>query len=504
MAMAIVAVAFTACTDNIDNAIQTDVVIPEGTNLMQLERYSYELPFEIKSDTEWKIEFDFEDGQICYATPNHGTGSQTVKLCVIDNPGKEKRTGKMYIDFPKDESKNQIIDLQQNGLVNGMHGAVDLPLGNRAYVVGYGYNVLAERASMNSVSQTPIIKIAKANDDSLMVVGPMDASFVAKTYSGSSVSELSNDLSTDMSVRGKYLGFKGEVGASFGMKDFSKQENEYAISYVEADMQSVNMEMSTTEIINTYMTDAAYDDINGLPTQGRRHVTDTKYPSTEEGLAKLVQTYGTHLVMSARLGGCMKYIMTVDISQVEGSYDLKAYANCSYDYALVKIFDKIWMRENYRAMRKEDGDKFGNNYDLEPLWGGWDGVSCAYYNEEMVTATAGQYHFAPTGWRVPIASDFLDIDATLKANDVPSSTAKAFYRDSEGGFLGFNMVYVGIKFISNPNVAYNVGSTPYPVLKDGKYDGFVDFDKDSESFGQHWWTWGNDECVPVRLVQDIY
>ena len=336
MAMTIAAVAFTACTDNIDNAIQADVVIPEGTNLMQLERYSYELPFEIKSDTEWKIEFDFEDGQICYATPDHGTGSQTVKLCVIDNPGKEKRTGKMYIDFPKDESKNQIIDLQQNGFVNGMHGAVDLPLGNRAYVVGYGYNVLAERASMNSVSQTPIIKIAQANDDSLMVVGPMDASFVAKTYSGSSVSELSNDLSTDMSVRGKYLGFKGEVGASFGMKDFSKQENEYAISYVEADMQSVNMEMSTTEIINTYMTDAAYDDINGLPTQGRRHVTDTKYPSTEEGLAKLVQTYGTHLVMSARLGGCMKYIMTVDISQVEGSYDLKAYANCSYKNLFVK------------------------------------------------------------------------------------------------------------------------------------------------------------------------
>lgn len=215
-------------------------------------------------------------------------------------------------------------------------GAVDLPLGNRAYVVGYGCNVLGEPASMNSVSQPPIIKIAKANDDSLMVVGPMDASFVAKTYSGSSVNELSNDLSTDMSVKGKYLGFKGEVGASFGMKDFSKQENEYAISYEEADMQSVNMEMSITEIINTYMTDAAYDDINGLPTQGRRHVTDTKYPSTEEGLAKLVQTYGTHLVMSARLGGCMKYIMTVDISQVEGSYDLKAYTNCSYKNLFVK------------------------------------------------------------------------------------------------------------------------------------------------------------------------
>lgn len=336
MVMTIAAVSFTACSDDTDNNILADVVIPEETNLMQLERYSYELPFEIKSDSEWKIEFDFEDGQICYALPDHGTGSQTVKLCVIDNPLEKRRGGEMFIDFLKDESKSQVIKLQQKSIAEDDENAVDLTRGNRVYVVGYGYNVLAERASMNSVSMTPIINIAQANQAGLMTVGPMNASFVAKTYSGSSVSELSNELSADAKFEGKYLGFKGEVGASFGMKNFSKQENEYAISYVEADMQSAHMEMSATEIINTYMTDAAYDDINGLPTKGRRHDVPTVYPSTEEGLAKLVQTYGTHLVMTARLGGSMKYITTVDISKVEGSYDLKAYANCSYKNMFVK------------------------------------------------------------------------------------------------------------------------------------------------------------------------
>ena len=346
MAMAIVSVAFTACSDDINDSILADVVIPEGTNLMQLERYSYELPFEIKSDSEWKIEFDFEDGQICYALPDHGTGSQTVKLCVIDNPLEKRRGGEMFIDFPKDESKNQIIKLQQKSIAEYGDNADDVPQGNRLYVVGYGYNTLGERASINSVSMTPIINFAQANEDGKVVTGPMDASFVAKTYSGSSVSELSNELSADASFKGKYLGFKGEVGASFGMKDFSKQENEYAISYVEADKRSAYMEMSTTEIINKYMTDAAYDDINGLPTKGRRHDVPTVYPSTEEGLAKLVQTYGTHLVMSARLGGSMKYIMTVDISKVEGSYDLKSYANCSYKNLFVKASMNV--SDNYK------------------------------------------------------------------------------------------------------------------------------------------------------------
>ena len=344
MAMAIAAVAFTACTD--DDSILADVVIPEETNLMQLERYSYELPFEIKSDSEWKIEFDFEDGQICYALPDHGTGSQTVKLCVIDNPLEKRRGGEMFIDFPKDASKNQVIKLQQKSIAEYGENADDVPQGNRLYVVGYGYNTLRERASINSVSMTPIINFAQANEDGKVVTGPMDASFVAKTYSGSSVSELSNELSADASFKGKYLGFKGEVGASFGMNDFSKQENEYAISYVEADKRSAYMEMSTTEIINKYMTDAAYDDINGLPTKGRRHNVPTVYPSTEEGLAKLVQAYGTHLVMSARLGGSMKYIMTVDISKVEGSYDLKAYANCSYKNMFVKASMNV--SDNYK------------------------------------------------------------------------------------------------------------------------------------------------------------
>lgn len=336
LATAMIAAAIASCTDNFDREFHAEVVLPDGTSLMQLGHYSYELPFEIQSNAEWVIAFDFDEGQICYAIPDHGTGSQTIKLCVLDNPGNTRRTGTMYVEFPQYENKTKVIDLQQNCEDDDMLGAADLPLGNRAYVVGYGYNVLAERASMNSVSMSPIIEIAKANDAGRMAVGPIAASFVAQTYSGSSVSELSNELAADASFGGKYLGFKGEVGASFGMKDFSKQENEYAISYVEADMQSVNMEMSISEIINKYMTDDAYNDINGLPTTGRHHVTPTVYPSTPEGLSKLVQTYGTHLVMSARLGGCMKYVMTVDISEVEGSYDLKAYANCAYSNTFVK------------------------------------------------------------------------------------------------------------------------------------------------------------------------
>lgn len=354
MAMAIVMLTFISCKDEDKDGIVAQVVIPAETDLMQLERYSYELPFEIKSDSEWKIEFDFENGEICYALPDHGTGSQTVMLCVIDNPLEKRRGGEMFIDFPKDESKNQVIKLEQKSVSDVGENADELDLGNRVYVVGYGYNTLCERASINSVSMTPIINFAQARLAGRVVVGPMDASFVAKTYSGSSVSELSNELSVDAKFGGKYCGFKGEVGAAFETKDFSKQENEYAISYVEVDMQSVYMEMSTTEIINTYMTDAAYYDINGLPTMGRKDTVPTVYPSDDEGLARLVQTYGTHLVMRSRLGGCLKYVTTVDISSVNGSYDLKAFANCSYKNSFVELSANV--DDHYQTSHKNNSE----------------------------------------------------------------------------------------------------------------------------------------------------
>ena len=337
MAVAIVAVAFMACTD--EDSILAEVVIPEETNLMQLERYSYELPFEVKSDSEWEIKFHFDDGEICYALPDQGTGSQTVQLCITDNPLEKRRVGEMHIIFPKDASKNQVIKLQQKSIAEDGENAGEVERGNRSYVVGYGYNTLNQRASIKSVSRAPILKTAYIRDTlKQLVIGPVDASYNVRTYTGSSVSELSNQLSANAKFGGKYLGFKGEIGAAFDMKDFSKQENEYAISYVEVEKQSAIIEMNLAELRKRKnMTEAAYRAINGLSYEEDGDVYEADYPSTPEGLAQLVQDYGTHLVVSARLGGCLKYVTTVDISNVEGSYDLKAFANCSYENSFVNL-----------------------------------------------------------------------------------------------------------------------------------------------------------------------
>lgn len=76
-------ITFTACSDDELIGIQAEVELPSDVNLMELEQWSYSIPFEIKSDTEWKIDFLFDDGRyICYAYPNKGVGNATVKICI--------------------------------------------------------------------------------------------------------------------------------------------------------------------------------------------------------------------------------------------------------------------------------------------------------------------------------------------------------------------------------------------------------------------------------------
>ena len=78
------------------------------------------------------------------------------------------------------------------------------------------------------------------------------------------------------------------------------------------------------------VTPEAYREINGLNRFKQRNDSACAYPSNESGFEKLLNAYGTHLVVKARLGGRIKYAMRVDVSEIKNSYDLKAYAKMSY------------------------------------------------------------------------------------------------------------------------------------------------------------------------------
>ena len=114
------------------------------------------------------------------------------------------------------------------------------------------------------------------------------------------------------------------------------------------------------------------------------------------------------------------------------------------DYRLVKIFDKIWLGEDFTAMRSRDNSKL--------IRGSFIGKSTLYYGEQM---NDDKWKLAPVGWRVPSIDDYKDILLKLEANGF-SLLGSAFLKD---GVLGFNA----------PLAGYQIGSVTYDVGKVSRY-----------------------------------
>lgn len=321
IAMFACCMTFSACSDDDDLVgIQAEVVLPSDVDLMELEAWSYVVPFEIKSDSKWRIE---KNGDFFDVIPSEGEGNATVEIHVTDNIHEERQNGELRIVFPNDESKNMILNLQQKW--EGDYDENDnttATVGPKKYALGYGYNVMEQYANSASVKgQIFMMNALYANGIATCDNSQKDYSM--QTITGSTVSEISNQLAANVNVKGKYGKFNGELSSSFTMKHVKNSNYEYAITYYNIGTQTYSFEFGSREIASKYMTEAAYNAINGLDDD---YATDNP-----DGLKNLIEDYGTHVVLQARLGGRIRHSMEINVSDIQSEYDLEAFASAAYD-----------------------------------------------------------------------------------------------------------------------------------------------------------------------------
>ena len=105
----------------------------------------------------------------------------------------------------------------------------------------------------------------------------------------------------------------------------------YLVEHTDLPVRRASMTKSLETIKDDYMTDDAWNDLNGVPVKNRRGVSKVNYPSTREGFKKLIQAYGTHVIVEAGLGGRLRRSLQMDVTQITTAYDAKAFAKASYD-----------------------------------------------------------------------------------------------------------------------------------------------------------------------------
>lgn len=322
----LIVLCFTGCRDD---KFLAQVELPPNVDFTELDCWSYEIPFSILSDTEWEIAVE---GGLCYVSPAKGNGNSVVKIYVVDNMSSERRNGIISIKFLQNSSKDYSIELSQKCKSDYGENSTEINKGNKIYAVGYGYNTFGEYASLNAV-RSPIIRWNDAVADGIITLGNAYTDLKAKSYIGACVTDITNDLCADANLKGGYGEFRGEIAASFGGEDFSKNNLEYALAYVEVAKNEVYMEGDIENLRSNYMLPAAYEAINGFNEAGK---SSDVYPSTNVGFKRLIEEYGTHFIMSSIIGGRLKYAMKVDLSKVNGLYSLDAFLNSSYNNSKVK------------------------------------------------------------------------------------------------------------------------------------------------------------------------
>lgn len=332
MALAIAMTTFVACSSDDDNKYVADVTVPatvstttEGNILV--EAGASEFTFDIKTDGAWKVT---SQNRFLHVQNGQGTGNATVIVAVEDNTFEDRKLGHLDITFPGHEELNRSLTVEQKYLGDyGGNAADKIDTSNKIYAVGYGYNCTGEWASPNSV-RGQIFRTSELIKAGIIAKGVPQIESSDYTVTGSTVSEVSNKLTVKASVEGSYGAFKGEANASFDMNTSEKTTYEYASTYFDLQMYRASLTTGVQSLILNYMTDDAYNAINGLAVETKSG-SQNPYATGNEGLKKLIEDYGTHLVIEAGLGGRLRRSIEVNITDITGAYDVKAYAKASYD-----------------------------------------------------------------------------------------------------------------------------------------------------------------------------
>ena len=371
------AIGFTACSNSEepsgtsakDTALSVEVMGKVAGDTLVFDMMDSTYDFKIEADGKWRIED--ETGFIQSISQDSGEGDATIQMRLTTNDWKDRFVGNLHIVFPEDTSLNKTITVVQK-YSGDYDDNASYTQTNKVYAVGYGYNAITGGYADYESLESEIFDTERLAEEKGISFGSTNVSLKTTSVTGSTIADISFELGAKANISGGFGGFSAEMKSSFDMKKASESKYEYALTYLDLATQSVSTDIPLRLLKKEYMKSFVYNSINGL---------NKYYPTNNEGFKALIDDYGTHVVLGARLGGRIRQSMTADVSKITSKYDISVFAKAAYKGAFAKIDASVDTK-----MSQSFEENLSNlNIDVNVL-GGDDKKALALSNSKVLNA----------------------------------------------------------------------------------------------------------------------
>ena len=208
----------------------------------------------------------------------------------------------------------------------------------RSYGVGYGYNGTGKYSNYDEVRDRiidlSVIQQFDAQHGSATIVDDVSPSSFHHVYSGTDAITICEKLTRQSSVKTDLLLFQSEVKSTFNKTDMTSNEYAFCTIYDGLTVASRHLETYDLFHIAREHPEALSPGFTRYVRMASKAIDDGNNTEAMRIIQNMFQTYGTHIIYHAKLGGKLKFSTTMNRHVVDSRTSVDEQASASFLYCI--------------------------------------------------------------------------------------------------------------------------------------------------------------------------
>ena len=208
----------------------------------------------------------------------------------------------------------------------------------RSYGVGYGYNGTGKYSDYDEVRDRiidlSVIQKYDAEHGSATVVDDVSPSSFHHVYSGTDATTICEKLTRQSSVKVDAVLFQAEVKSTYSKTDMTSNEYAFCTIYDGLTVASRHMEPYDLYHIAREHPEALSPGFTRYVRMASEAINKGNNTEAMRVIQNMFQTYGTHIIYHAKLGGKLKFSTTMNRHVVDSRNSVDEQASVSFLYCI--------------------------------------------------------------------------------------------------------------------------------------------------------------------------